>query len=203
MNDPFERMGDAAWRLRVPDLAAPRALLDALRGVRGVVDAIVTERHALVTFDPADPPQREDLARAVAVARRGEPANGLRRHVVRVTYDGPDLDELARALSLGREELVALHAAPTYVVATLGFLPGFAYLRGLDARLVAPRRATPRVTVPPLSVAIAGPYSGIYPFASPGGWNLVGTALGFAPFDPLSGATLTLGDEVRFVPEAT
>jgi len=78
-------------------------------------------------------------------------------------------------------------------------LPGFAYLRALDPRLVLPRRATPRPRVPALSVAIAGPYTGLYPFASPGGWHLLGTAVGFAPFDAHTGAAMSLGDRVRFV----
>ena len=86
-----------------------------------------------------------------------------------------------------------------YVVAAIGFLPGFAYLRGLDARLVVPRRAAPRTRVEALSVAIAGPYAGVYPFESPGGWNLLGTAVGFSPFDARAGAVLALGDRVRFV----
>ena len=96
--------------------------------------------------------------------------------------------------------MVALHAASTYVVATIGFLPGFAYLRGLDAHLVLPRRSSPRARVPALAVGIAGPYAGVYPFASPGGWHLLGTAVGFTPFDARRGATLALGDRVRFVP---
>ena len=100
-----------------------------------------------------------------------------------------------------RAEIVRAHAEATYEVAVVGFLPGFAYLRGLDPRLVVPRRATPRPRVPALSVAIAGPYTGIYPFASPGGWSLLGTVVGFVPFDGASGARLRLGDGVRFEPE--
>jgi KipI family sensor histidine kinase inhibitor len=100
---------------------------------------------------------------------------------------------------MARAEVVAAHSAPTYVVVTLGFQPGFAYLRGIDPRLVLPRRATPRPRVPALSVAIAGPYAGVYPFESPGGWHLLGTAIDFVPFDPEHGAALAVGDRVRFV----
>jgi KipI family sensor histidine kinase inhibitor len=78
-------------------------------------------------------------------------------------------------------------------------MPGFAYLRGLDPRLVIPRRATPRPRVPAGAVAIGGPYTGVYPLASPGGWHLLGTAIGAALFDVRSGATLALGDRVTFV----
>jgi UPF0271 protein len=96
--------------------------------------------------------------------------------------------------------VVDLHAGATYEVAAVGFLPGFAYMKGLDARLVGPRRSEPRRRVPACSVAVAGPYTGVYPFASPGGWNLIGTAIGLVPFSPESGAVFGVGDTVRFVP---
>jgi UPF0271 protein len=79
-------------------------------------------------------------------------------------------------------------------------MPGFAYLDGLDERLRLPRRATPRTRVPAGSVAIAGARSGIYPFASPGGWHLLGRVVDFVAFDRAHGATLRSGDRVRFEP---
>jgi len=81
---------------------------------------------------------------------------------------------------------------------SLGFAPGFPYLGGLDPRLGVPRRATPRTTVPMGSVAIARDQSIIYPLETPGGWNLIGTAVDFVAFSPEEGARLRLGDEVRF-----
>jgi UPF0271 protein len=196
----LEPFGDSAWRVPLATCADPRALLDALRSIPHVVDAVVAEEHALVAFDATSPPSRDDVeavvGRALAPATR---APG-REHTVPVRYDGPDLEEVARATRMTVHEVVALHASSTYVVATIGFLPGFAYLRGVDAHLVLPRRSSPRARVPALAVGIAGPYAGIYPFASPGGWHLLGTAVGFTPFDARAGATLALGDRVRFVP---
>jgi UPF0271 protein len=130
------------------------------------------------------------------------PARAAREHVVRVRYGAPDLEEVSQARRMSPEEVIALHAGGAYVVAAIGFLPGFAYLRGLDPRLVVPRRSTPRPRVEALSVGIAGPYTGIYPFASPGGWNLLGVAVEFSPFDARSGATFALGDRVRFSAES-
>jgi UPF0271 protein len=193
----WEAFGDAAWRARLPAGANGRAVLDALRALPGVVDAIVSERHALVTFDPKAPPTGTEAAVARALWSESAP-NATRQHVVRVRYDGEDLDEVARAAGLRPEEVVARHAAQTYAVAAVGFLPGFAYLRELDPKLVLPRRATPRPRIAALSVGIAGPYTGIYPFASPGGWNIIGTAVEFTPFDARFGATLNLGDHVLF-----
>jgi UPF0271 protein len=193
----LEPFGDTAWRIRLPDQANGRAMLDALRALPGVVDAIVAEHHALVVFEPGAPPTAvsETVERALA---HETPVPAPRDHVVRTRYDGPDLAEMAARAGVTPGELVALHTGRAYVVSAIGFLPGFAYLRGLDERLVAPRRASPRPRVPALSIGIAGPYTGVYPFASAGGWNLVGTAIEFTPFDATTGATLALGDRVRF-----
>jgi UPF0271 protein len=193
----LEPFGDAAWRARLPEGVSSRALLEALRVLPGVLDVVVSERHALVCFDPTAPPEgvEEAIERASSQPDAAPPP---REHVISVRYDGADLDEVAGLAHLKPEDVVALHTGATYVVAAIGFLPGFAYLRGLDPRLVVPRRETPRPRIAALSVGIAGPYSGVYPFASPGGWNLVGTAVGFVPFDARTGASLALGDRVRF-----
>jgi UPF0271 protein len=201
-SDLLQPMGDGAWRARLPAGSDARALLDALRALAGVVDAVVSEEHALVCFDPASPPSPRDVNAALERAACGRGGAGgarpARLHTIGVRYDGEDLDEVARLASRTRDEVIALHLGGDYVVAAVGFLPGFAYLRGLDARLVVPRRETPRTRVPPLAVAVAGPYTGVYPFASPGGWRLIGIAVGFAPFDAQAGAALALGDRVRF-----
>ena len=194
----LEPFGDAALRARLPEGVPSRAVFEALRALPGVVDAVVTERHALVTFDPAAPPRRvsEAIERALSAPTSTVQS---RSHSIVVRYDGPDVDDVARAAKMTRDEVVARHAQAVYVVAAVGFMPGFAYLRGLDQRLVLPRRATPRPRVPVGAVAIAGPYTGVYPFSSPGGWHLLGTATGGPLFDARSGATLALGDRVAFV----
>jgi 5-oxoprolinase (ATP-hydrolysing) subunit A len=194
------RFGDAALRATLPEGADRGAVLERLRTLPDVIDAVVTEQHALVTFEPLQPPA--DLAAAVALAleARATSTTRPREHVVRVRYDGADLDNVARAAGLSREHVAAAHAAPAYVVAAVGFLPGFGYLRGLDPRLQLPRRAQPRPRVAALSVAIAGPYTGVYPYASPGGWHLLGMAIDFEPFDVRTGSALAVGDVVHFRP---
>lgn len=114
---------------------------------------------------------------------------------------GPDLAAVAAHVGLPASEVVSRHAAPTYLVHLLGFLPGFPYLGGLDARLATPRRATPRALVPAGAVGIAGAQTGIYPLASPGGWQLIGrTPLRL--FDPAwpQPTRLRAGQQLRFVP---
>jgi UPF0271 protein len=195
----LEPFGDGAVRARLPEGVDAPSLLGALRALPGVIDAVVTERHALVTFAPrrAPPGLAETLEASLVSRPSTDPAPPL---AIAVRYDGEDLREVATAAGLTPDEVIALHAGADYTVAAIGFMPGFAYLRGLHPRLVVPRRATPRPRVPALSVAIAGPYGGVYPFASPGGWNLLGTAVDFVPFDARDGAKLALGDRVRFEP---
>jgi len=86
----------------------------------------------------------------------------------------PDIVELCEEKQLELDELVAIHISRTYRVYMIGFLPGFAYMGSLDERIVAPRKQTPRTHVAAGSVGIAGVQTGIYPFASPGGWQLIG-----------------------------
>lgn len=92
-----------------------------------------------------------------------------------VTYDGEDLETVARACDLTVADVISRHTASRYVCAFCGFAPGFGYLAGLDSALHLPRRPSPRTRVPAGSVAIADTYAAVYPSASPGGWHLIGT----------------------------
>jgi KipI family sensor histidine kinase inhibitor len=94
--------------------------------------------------------------------------------VIPVTYDGRDLESVAALSGMTVDEVIARHTGSDFVVGWLGFAPGFAYLTGLDPALHLPRMEVPRTSVSPGSVAIAGPYSAVYPSPSPGGWRLLG-----------------------------
>ncbi|MET0467888.1 MAG: allophanate hydrolase subunit 1 [Aeromicrobium sp.] len=117
-----------------------------------------------------------------------------------VVYDGPDLEAVAHHCGLDPDDVVRRHAGTPWTVAFAGFAPGFAYLSGGDARLEVPRLDRPRPRVEAGSVGLAGRFSGVYPCASPGGWQLIGRT--DAPMwdlgreDP---ALLHPGDTVRFV----
>jgi len=191
-----EPLGDGALRFALPEGADARAIFDALRAIPNVVDVVVTERHAAIVFD--DEPDVDAARDAIARARASSYAPRL--HVVRVRYDGADLAEIAERTRSSVARVVELHTSREYVVRVVGFMPGFAYMGDLAPELVLPRRASPRTRVPALSVAIAGARTGIYPFASPGGWHLLGTSEA-RPFDPDRGALFAIGDRVRF--EAT
>lgn len=114
---------------------------------------------------------------------------------------GPDLSEVAAMHSMTPAQVVELHASTTYEVYFLGFVPGFAYLGELPTALVTPRLPTPRRKVSPGSVGIAGSQTGVYPFATPGGWRLLGRtpAQMFRP-DRDAMNLLSIGDRVRFTP---
>jgi len=121
-----------------------------------------------------------------------------------VQYDGEDLTEVAQILGITPEEVVRRHTGSEFTVAFTGFAPGFAYLSGGDPVLNVPRRSTPRTRVPAGSVALAGTFSGVYPKASPGGWQIIGTTP--VPMWDLQRnppALLQPGYRVRFVDVAT
>ncbi|MBW8794413.1 MAG: allophanate hydrolase subunit 1 [Streptomyces sp.] len=118
-----------------------------------------------------------------------------------VRYDGPDLAEVAAHWRVPEREVARIHAGAEFTVAFCGFAPGFGYLTGLPARYDVPRRATPRTAVPAGAVALAGPYTGVYPRSSPGGWQLIGTTEAVLwDHARMPAALLTPGTRVRFVP---
>lgn len=205
------RVGDAALSVDFGEaldarLAARVRALDAsLRAapLAGVGERVPTCRALLVLYDPGVTDFEGLAADLCQRAERAAPAPApSRRHVIPVRYggdDGPDLADVARACGRSEAEVVALHAGSDYDAWMLGFLPGFAYLGLLPAELQLPRRASPRARVPAGSVAIAGRQTGVYPFASPGGWHLIGRTSSRL-FDPRREPPVLVqpGDRVRF-----
>ncbi len=113
----------------------------------------------------------------------------------------PDLNVLAAYLKLSVQEVIDLHTQPLYEVAMIGFVPAFPYLIGLPEKLYAPRHATPRLAVPAGSVGVAGKQTGIYPFETPGGWQLIGrTPVKLFRPNAEPPSVLQSGDWVKFYP---
>ena len=146
------------------------------------------------------PPSIADLLHGWTPADSGpRPAAPLVE--ISTTFDGADLEDVARRWGVPAEEVVARLAGADLVVAFCGFAPGFAYLRGLPEEWAVPRLATPRPRVPAGSIALAGGYAGIYPASSPGGWRLVGrTTANLFDVRREPPALLTPGTRVRLVP---
>jgi KipI family sensor histidine kinase inhibitor len=114
---------------------------------------------------------------------------------------GPDLNEIAGLHGISPDQLIEAHSSVRYTVHFLGFVPGFAYLGELPEMLRTPRFASPRRTTPAGSVGIADNQTGVYPFATPGGWRLIGrTPLAMFHPDRDNMSLLKIGDVVRFIP---
>ena len=207
-----EPVGDVAVAIRVGGSSAAetlgrvRRLADAVRAaaVPGVTDVVAAPGRVTVAYDPLLVTDPAAFGEAVAAAAGAAAEPGARgeslEHEIPVAYDGPDLEGVCALKGISRERLVAAHTEPEYLIEAIGFLPGFGYLAGLPSALAAPRRTTPRRLVPAGSVGIGGGQTGAYPFASPGGWNLVGRtdARLFDVARPRP-ALFEVGDRVRFV----
>jgi inhibitor of KinA len=110
-----------------------------------------------------------------------------------------DIEQLAKEKNLSVDEVIHIHASKQYQVYMLGFLPGFAYMGKVDERIILPRKPQP-VTVVAGSVGIAGKQTGIYPLASPGGWQIIGrTPLKLFDVMKEEPTLLKTGDTVQFL----
>ncbi|MCX4750723.1 5-oxoprolinase subunit PxpB [Kitasatospora sp. NBC_01287] len=176
-----------------------RLLAERERGRLGEVAEIVPAARTVLLDGVAQPHEMAALLAPWRVTG-AEPVAGPLLEIPTV-YDGADLAEVAAHWGVTPEAAVALHSRIEYRVAFCGFSPGFGYLTGLPPEREVPRRATPRPVVPAGSVSVAGPYTGVYPRSSPGGWQLLGrTALVLWDTGREPAALLTPGVRVRFVP---
>jgi len=195
-----------ALLVELDDLPQTLALLASLQAepIDGIDELVPAARTLLVRYRPAK------VSRAALVERSGD--RSLTAQVARaatlieipVDYSGEDLDEVAQLVGMSRDEVIRRHTAAEYTVAFTGFAPGFAYLSDGDPALNVPRRATPRTRIPAGAVGLAGPFSGVYPQASPGGWQIIGVT--DTPMWDLARevpALLQPGFRVRFVDRAS
>lgn len=182
-------------------MALHAALRDA--ALPGVVETIPSFRALLVQYDPlvTSRAELEAKVRDMLPGLKAEASVG-RLWSLPVCYDpelAPDLQEVAERCGLTPDGVVAKHCASRFFVYMLGFMPGLAYLGGLDEALHLPRRKEPRLKVPQSAVAIAESMSTIYPWESPGGWHLIGRTplklFDAARDEPI---LLAAGDEVTF-----
>ena len=207
--------GDSAWLIELPDrldAAINARAIDIAARVQAarlpaVTDVVVGYRTVMVYVRPlleARAPVLPTLEHILVEDRQPiAPTHGA-AVTIPVCYGGafgPDLLEVAAFARVSKDEVVRRHGAREYRVFMVGFVPGFAYMAEVDPVIAAPRRATPRLRVPPGSVAIASGQTGIYPDETPGGWNIIGRSPR-RPYDPSRAEPFLLraGDRVRFEP---
>lgn len=194
--------GSAALLVELDSLEDVLALYAALVADRpdGVVDIVPAGRTVLLAIDPqvTELPAVQRAVRATQPRYERQAAGeGVE---IPVVYDGEDLADVGTALGCDPREVVRRHTEEDWTVAFCGFAPGFGYLTGATNVWDVPRRPTPRTSVPAGSVALAGEFSGVYPRASPGGWQLIGrTDVAVFDLDQDPPALLRPGIRVRFV----
>ena len=183
------------------------ALADRIMAARiaGIVEMVPTFRSLMVHYDPTRLLFAEIKALVTGLMQDlSAVQHAARLWVLPTCYGGdigPDLDDVAKATGLAPDEVVAIHAAGTYHVYCIGFLPGWPYMGDLDSRLALPRRENPRVKVPMGAVCIAQHMTGIYPLESPGGWHLLGrTPARMFDRRRRHPVLLSPGDQVRHLP---
>lgn len=215
MKYPVFPCGDCAVTLQIGETISEAvnrevvAVLETLRraAIPGIVELVPSYTAVCIHYDPAVLSYDSLLEKlnklAVMVQETGDAA-GTVVHIP-VCYGGefgPDLAFVAEHSGLTQDEVIQRHSAGEYLVFMLGFLPGFAYMGGMDDTIACPRLTSPRAKIPAGSVGIAGSQTGIYPLASPGGWQLIGRTpvKMFSIEGENTRFALSAGDRVRFVP---
>lgn len=181
-------------------------LLLTERKVPGIVETVPTYCSLMIHYDPDHIScdrllgTLKELAASIDTAAL-PPSEVLEIPVLYGGEMGPDLAHVAENAGISEEEVVKRHSAPEYLIYMLGFTPGFTYLGGLDSSIETPRLKTPRVSIPAGSVGIAGKQTGIYPIASPGGWQLIGRTP-VRMYDPLRETPILprAGQYIHFFP---
>lgn len=185
----------------------------------GLQELIPAYQYLTVCYDPLETFSRGQTAiglqtrlqafTAQALASHDFPQSQMEAHPpalieIPVCYDerfAVDMDAVCTYTGLSRHQVIALHSKPDYLVHMLGFSPGFLYLGGLDPKIHCPRKEQPALRVAAGSVGIGGAQTGIYPQATPGGWQIIGcTPLRL--FEPLREYPFVARplDHIRFVP---
>jgi len=205
-------MGDRAVLVELGDDISPqinqkvRELYIGTKGrrIKGIKDLVPSYRSLMVVYDPliisldSLESQMNEIWNALDNARLPDP----RTVEIPVVYGdkyGPDLEWIADYHKMTPQDVIRLHTQLTYQVYMIGFMPGYPYMGEVPDELVTPRRKTPRTHVPRGSVGIAQKQTGIYPVASPGGWQIIGRTP-VRLFDPQGKppSFLEMGDRVKF-----
>jgi KipI family sensor histidine kinase inhibitor len=185
-----------------------KRVYDALRArpVKGIFEAVPTFRSLLIYYNPCQISYEKLVKKLKKLEQSSSGILTASKKIIHipVLYGGEygeDIADVAAYTKLTEQQIISLHSEKEYLIYMLGFLPGFAYLGGLDPRLHTPRLKNPRTKIPQGSVGIGGEQTGIYPLASPGGWRLIGRTP-LKPYDPARKEPFLYqaGDYIKFDP---
>ncbi|WP_179188772.1 5-oxoprolinase subunit PxpB [Kiloniella majae] len=214
-------LGDSAFTIEFPKLKGAigarsvRALRRSIEQeveegrLPGVFDIISASRSLTVCLNPGLADYNQVTERVSALAQMPLDAEGTSKElwILPACYEGefaPDLDDVAQRSGLSVAEIIDIHSSTAYDIFLIGFLPGFAFMGEIDARLQFPRRTSPRVRVPAGSVGIANEQTAVYPWESPGGWHLLARCpVPFFNSTWRQPSLLSAGGSVKFKPITT
>lgn len=200
-NEVSEKLNTKVQQMSEKIVKASRAAM-----LSGVGEVIPTFRSLLVTYDPLATDFELLKNRLMKLEEEIQEETKISRRILKIPccYGGRyglDLADLMEYTGLSREEVIERHSSVDYRIYMMGFLPGFAYLGGLDKKLEMPRLKTPRVKIPAGAVGIGGSQTGVYPMDSPGGWRLIGgTPVDFYDPEREEPILCKAGEYIRFVP---
>ena len=174
--------------------------------IKGIVEIVPTFCSLMVAYNPVEIGY-DSLCAALEGKLAGLSVQGtIQKKVthIPVCYGGtfgPDLENVSKLAGISTDEVISIHSSKDYLIDMLGFLPGFAYLGGLDPRIHVPRLEIPRTSISAGSVGIGGAQTGIYPLDSPGGWQIIGRSP-LRPYNPDSETPIlySAGEYLRFEP---
>lgn len=176
------------------------------KGIKGVIELIPAFNSVTVLYDSTVVPSytlKIKLERIIKKLGNSQQSSAV-LYKIPVCYEeefSPDMKNVEAHTGLSREEIIEIHSSSDYLIYMLGFLPGFAYLGEMDKRLATPRLDSPRVEISRGAVGIGGEQTGIYPVASPGGWQLIGrTPVLVYDRERENPILYKSGDYIRFVP---